>query len=57
MKKLGAVTRGRPLMSGKLVKKVKNFLLALRHKGGVVNTVVAIAAANGNNEHLKFIYL
>ena len=55
MKKLGAVTRGRPLMSGKLVKKVKNFLLALRHEGGVVNTVVAIAAANGNKEHLKFI--
>ena len=55
MKKLGAATRGRPLMFGKLVKKVKNFLLALRRKGTVVNTVVAVAAANGNEEHLKLI--
>ena len=32
-------------MLGKPDEKVANFLLALRRKGGVVNTVVAIAAA------------
>ena len=62
VKKLATMTRGRPLMLGKLDEKVKNFLLALRRKGGVVNTVVAIAAAKAliqksNEDHLKVIEL
>ena len=49
-------------MLGKVDEKVQNFLLALRHKGGVVNTVVAIAAAKAlisksDEEHLKLIDL
>ena len=56
------MARRRPLMLGKLDEKVKNFLLALRRKGGVANTVVAIAAAKAliqtsNKEHLKLIEL
>ena len=56
------MARGRPLMLAKLDEKVKNFLLALRRKGGVVNTVVAIAAAKAliqksNEDHLKVIEL
>ena len=62
MKKLATMARGRPLMLAKLDEKVKNFLLALRRKGGVVNTVVAIAAAKAliqksNEDHLKVIEL
>ena len=63
VKKLSISTRGRPLLLGKVIdEKVKNFLLALRHKGGVVNTVVALAAAkaliaNSDEEHLKLIDL
>ena len=58
VKKLATMTRGRPLMLGKLDEKVKNFLLALRRKGAVVNTVVAIAAGKAfiqksNENHLK----
>ena len=58
MKKLATMTRGRPLMLEKLDEKVKNFILALRRKGGVVITVVAIAAAKAffqksNEDHLK----
>lgn len=63
IKKIATVQRGRPLLLGKTIdEKVKNFLLALRHKGGVVNTVVALAAAkaliaNSDQEHLKLIQL
>ena len=63
IKKLSTVRQGRPLLLGKVLdEKVKNFLLALRHKGGVVNTVVALAAAkaliaNSDEEHLKLIEL
>lgn len=45
MKKLATMRYGRPPMLGKLEEKVKNFLLALRCKGAVANTVVANAAA------------
>ena len=44
-KKITSLKRGRPLMLGQLDEKVKKFLIALRHKGGVVNTVVANATA------------
>ena len=58
MRKLATLTRGRPLMLGKLDEKVKKFLVALRREGGAVNTVVAITAAQAlikesNKEHLK----
>ena len=57
MKKLATMTHGRSLTLGKLDEKVKNFLLALRRKGGVVNTLVAIAAAKAfiqkSNEESK----
>ena len=54
--------RGRPLMLGQLDEKVKKFLIGLRHKGGVVNTVVANATAKAlieksDDEHLKLIDL
>ena len=54
--------RGRPLLLGTLDETVQKFLIALRKKGGVVNAVVAIAAAKAlisksNNEHLKAIDL
>ena len=54
--------RGRPLIIGKLDENVKNVLFALHCKGGVVKTVVAIAAAKAliqksNKEHLKLIEL
>ena len=60
LKKLATMTCGRLLMLGKLDDKVKNFLLGLRPKGGVLNTVVAIVAAKAltqkcNEEHLKLI--
>ena len=50
--------RGRPLMLGSLDEKVKNFLMILRRKGGVVNSVVAIAVVQAlieksTDEHLK----
>ena len=62
VKKLATMTRGRPLTLGKLDEQVKNFILALRRKEGVVNTVVAIAAAKAliqksNEDHLKVIEL
>ena len=52
--------RGGHLMLGSVGEKVKNFLLILRQKGGVVNFVVAIAAAQAliqksSDEHLKCI--
>ena len=52
--------RGRPLMLGSLDRKVKNFLLILGRKGGVANSVVAIAVAQAlfkksTDEHLKCI--
>ena len=61
-KKLPSLKRGRPLLLGTIDEKVKNFLFALRQKGGVVNTVVAIATAKAliersKDEHLKFIDL
>ena len=50
--------RGRPLMLGALDEKVRNFLQIVRRKGGVVNTVVAIATAKAlieksDQQHLK----
>ena len=42
-----AKRRGRPLMLGILDKKIRDFLIALRDRGGVVNSTVAIAAAKG----------
>ena len=42
---LTKLKRGRPLMLGSIDEKVKNFSLILRPKRGVVNSVVAIAAA------------
>ena len=49
-------------MGAVLDDKVKHFLLQLRKKGGVVNTVVAVATAEAliarsNDEHLKLIDL
>ena len=59
---LTKLKRGRPLMLGSIDEKVKNFLLILRRKGRVVNSVVAIAAAQAliqksSDEHLKCIDL
>ena len=59
---LSKMKRGRPLMLGSLDKKVKNFLLILGRKRGVVNSVVAIAVAQAlikksADEHLKCIDL
>ena len=59
---MGSLKRGRPLLLGKVLdKKVKHFLLQLRKKSGVVNTVVAVATAKaliaGSRDHFKFIDL
>ena len=63
-KKLPSLKRGRPLLLGTIDEKVKNFFFALRQKGGVVNTVVAMAIATAKalierskDEHLKLIDL
>ena len=60
--KIVTLKRGRPLLLGKLDETVKNFLIALRKKGGVVNTVVANATAKAlisksDDEHLRLIDL
>ena len=60
--KISLRKRGRPLMLGTLDAKVQTFLHVLRRKGGVVNTVVAIATAKAFitrslDEHLKCIDL
>ena len=39
--------RGKPLTLGMVYKKILDFLIALRHKGGVVNSTIAIGAAKG----------
>ena len=44
-KEITTLKRGRPLMLGTVDEKVRNFLQIVRRKGGVVNTVVAIATA------------
>ena len=54
--------RSGPLMVGSLNQKVKIFLMISRRKGGVVNSVVAIADAQGlisksTHEHLNCIDL
>ena len=55
--------RGRLLLLGAVLdEKVKHFLLQLRKKGSVVNTVVAVATAKAliarsSDEHLKLIDL
>ena len=59
---LTKLKRGRLLMLGSIDEKVKNFLLILRRKGGVVNPFVAIAAAEAliqksSDEHLGCIEL
>ena len=60
--KISLRKRGRPLMFGTLDAKVQIFLHVLRRKGGVVNTIVAIATAKtliarSQDEHLKCIDL
>ena len=48
VKKLPAVEKGRPLLLGQeLDRQVRAYLTALHDAGGVVNTSIAIAAANG----------
>ena len=47
MKGIPAKRRGRPLMLGIVDKKIRDFLIALRHRGGVVKSTIAIAAAKG----------
>ena len=55
--------RERPLLLGSVLdEKVKHFLLKLRKKGGVVNTVVAVATTKAligrsSDEHLKLLIL
>ena len=45
IKKLTLLKRGRQLLLGSLDEKVQNFLVALRSKGGVVNTIVVVTLA------------
>ena len=57
-KEIATLKRGRPLMLGAVDEKVRNFLQIVRRKGGVVNTVVAIATAKApieksDQQHLK----
>ena len=47
IKGIPAKRRGRPLMLGIVDKKIRDFLIALRHRAGVVNSTIAIAAAKG----------
>ena len=47
IKKITSLKRGRPLLLGSLDKKVQKFLVALHSKGGVVDTIVAVAVAKG----------
>ena len=58
VKTLASLKRGSSLILGKFDGKVKNFLLSLRQKRDVFNTVDAIAAIKtkiqkSNEEHLK----
>ena len=46
-KGIPAKRRGRPLMLGIVDKKIRDFLIALRHRDGEVNSTFAIAAAGG----------
>ena len=39
--------RSRPLMLGIVDKKIWDFLIAVRYRGGLVNRIIAIAAAKG----------
>ena len=43
--RLEKLQRGRPLLLGTLDEMVRNFLLALRNRGGLVNSVIAVSAA------------
>ena len=45
IKGIPAKRRGRPLMLRIVDKKIRDFLIALRHRGGVVKSTIAIAAA------------
>ena len=47
IKGIPAKRRGRPLMLGKVDKKIRDFLIALRHRGVVVNSTIAITAPKG----------
>ena len=47
IKGIPAKRRGRPAMLGIADKKIRDFLIALRHRGGVINSTIAIAAAKG----------
>ena len=58
-KSIENMKRGRPLLlGGVLDEKVNSFLRAVRHRGGVVNSTIAIATAkplidHGQEDHLK----
>ena len=45
IEKLTSLKRGRSLLLGSLDKKVQKILVALRSKGDVINTIIAIAVA------------
>ena len=45
IKNITLLKRGKPLLLGSLGKKVQKFLMALRSKGGVVSTIVAVTVA------------
>ena len=47
IKSIPSKRRGRPLILGMVDKKIRDFLIALRQRGGVVNSTIAIAAAKG----------
>ena len=47
IKGIPAKSRGGPLMLGIVDKNIRDFLIALRHRGDVVNSTIAIAAAKG----------
>ena len=62
IKNITSLKRDRPLLLGSLDEKVQTFLVALRSKGGVVNTIVAVAVAKAlieksSDESLKVLDL
>ena len=53
--RIETLQRGRPLLLGSLDEMVRNFLLALRNRGGLVTSVIAVSAAKAliaRNSHL-----
>ena len=53
IKGIPAKRRGKPLMLGIVDKKIRDFLIALRDGGGVVNSIIAIAAAKGLSQSIS----